>query len=302
MAQALRLIHITDPHLTSPRDWKPGLSGAKRGLSWLSWQTKRRSRHRRDRLDALTRSLGRYKPDCWAITGDLCQIGLDAEIREAADWLNTIATPDKLLVVPGNHDVFASDSLPSILRHWSPFLHIEEVGWPVVRRLGDIALIGINSAVVTPILMAGGSLGDDMRQRLAEALSRHQDCCRVVLIHHPPDPGACKARKALADAPQLTELLKRHGAALIRHGHLHRNRAARIDNGDRPIRIRCTASASAAGQQGAASARLFDIQRHENDGDHAPDNNRFRVREELLMLDAGNRLHAVESKTWLCRG
>jgi len=294
--RCVRLIHLTDPHLTTLSNRRPGLREGKRWLSWLSWQTDRSRRHRRARLDALTGALAAERPDVWAVTGDLCQIGLPGEAAEARAWLDGLAPPHRVLLVPGNHDIFAPDSAGAIDRHWAPYLHVDAsaTGWPVVRRFGDVVLIGLNSAVVTPPLRAGGRLGHAMLERLEHALARHSGACRVVLIHHPVLPGACRPRKALDDVAELAPILERQGPAVVLHGHLHRNREWRLDatNGGK-TRVYCTASASAAGRQGAASARLFDVARC-GDG--------FRIEMHLMLLDAGDRLHAVTRERWECPG
>jgi 3',5'-cyclic AMP phosphodiesterase CpdA len=44
----------------------------------------------------------------------------------------------------------------------------------------------------------------------------------LLLIHHPPIPGVNRFRR-LHDAPELREVLRKHGAELVLHGHLHEN-------------------------------------------------------------------------------
>lgn len=292
----MRLIHLTDPHLTSLDQWRPGLRAGKRWLSWLSWQGRRRERHRRHRLSALTRHLDSMRPDAWAITGDLCQVGLEQEAAEAARWLAELVPPAQTLLVPGNHDIFAGDSRSAISRHWAEYLHVDATSatWPVIRRFGEVALIGVNSAVVTPILRASGRLGRAMRDRLGEALDAHRGCCRVVLIHHPPAPGICKRRKALVDDREVSALLAEHGAAMVLHGHLHHNREYGIETrGGNPVPVFCTASASAAGKQGAAAARVFDIESSAGG---------YRIRMRLQALDGGNAMHTIETREWNSAG
>lgn len=292
----MRLIHLTDPHLTSLDAWRPGLRAGKRWLSWLSWKSRRRERHRRHRLTALVRHLDTLAPDAWAVTGDLCQIGLDQEAIEAARWLAELAPPERTLLVPGNHDIFARDSRSAISGHWAEYLHVDpdSASWPVVRRFGDVALIGVNSAVVTPIFSASGRLGRAMRDRLGEALDAHRGFCRVVLIHHPPAPGVCKRRKALADDRELSDLLAQHGAAMVLHGHLHHNREYGIETrGGNPVAVFCTASASAAGRQGAAAARVFDIESHAGG---------YRIGMRLEALDASESAHTIQKREWNSAG
>jgi len=292
----VRLIHLTDPHLTSLDAWRPGLRAGKRWLSWLSWQRRRRERHRRHRLTALTQHLKAAGPDGWAITGDLCQIGLAQEAREAASWLAELAPPHEVLLVPGNHDNFAPDSEARIVDLWAEYLHVSPGApeWPVVRVHGKVAMIGLNSAVVTPVLQASGRLGHAMRERLGGILSEHRGYCRVVLIHHPPAPGVCKRRKALADDRELSELLAEHGAAMVLHGHLHHNREYGIETRDgNSVPVFCTASASAAGRQGAAAARVFDIE---------SDASGYRINMRLEALDGCDRAHTIEKRQWQSAG
>jgi len=292
----MRLIHLTDPHLTSLDTWRPGPGSGKRWLSWLAWQTRRRHRHHPARLSALTAHLEAARPDAWAITGDLCQIGLEQEAREAAVWLERLAPSERILLVPGNHDIFAPDSAESISRHWAHWLHVDPAApeWPVVRAFGEATLIGLNSAVVTPVLKAGGRLGEAMRARLGQVLEAARGSCRIVLIHHPPLPGSCKPRKALADDRELTAVLEKAGAAMVLHGHLHGNREYRLDCADgATTAVFCTASASASGKQGAAAARTFDIEAVAAG---------YRIEMRLDALDASNRLHTIERKTWTSAG
>lgn len=300
----LKLIHLTDPHLTPLTDWKPGLRPSKRWLSALSWHRKRRHRHRPEQLAALVDQLRGLQPDCWAITGDLCQIGSAGEIDAATEWLQALAPPDDVLLVPGNHDVFAQDSIERVRSSWRAFLHLNDETGPgvVIRQRGEVTLIGLDSAVVTPALRATGRLGPDTLESLDRALQDARGAFRVVLIHHPPVPGLCVRRKALVDDRQLQEILVRQGAGLVLHGHLHRNGWHEQPLGREEVHptvmpIVCTASASAAGALGQAAARSFEI--HQNGGG-------FDVTMRLYGLDAGDRhesrLELLEERAWNSAG
>ena len=45
-------------------------------------------------------------PDHLAVTGDLVNLALDAEIEMARYWLETLGSPHDVSVVPGNHDAY----------------------------------------------------------------------------------------------------------------------------------------------------------------------------------------------------
>jgi 3',5'-cyclic AMP phosphodiesterase CpdA len=192
------------------------------------------------------------------LTGDLAQIGLQQEIDQAALWLEALAPPGRVMLVPGNHDAYAPDSKALFRRAWADYLFHGlspgEQDFPVLRRLPGIFLVGLSSASVTPVFMAGGRLGAAQLKKLdamlAQAASERQLVC--LLIHHPPLPGMTSSRKALADAQELQAVLEQRPPLLVFHGHLHHNRELAW----RDSRIFCTAAASSVCD---ASYRVLDI-------------------------------------------
>jgi hypothetical protein len=121
-----------------------------------------------------------------------------------------------------------------------------------VRVIGDVVLIGVDSAVPTPPMVAWGRVGDRQLARLADILRRlrGQGLFRLVLIHHPPLTGQADASRGLRDAADLEAVLKRGGAELAIHGHNHRNMLAWLscasDAGDSPRRIAVVGAPSAS--------------------------------------------------------
>ena len=86
-------------------------------------------------------------------------------------------------------------------------------------------MIGVNSAVPTPPLIASGRVGAGQLERLAKILTELGTAgnIRVVMIHHPPLPAAKASTRGLSDAAALEAVLVRHGAELLIHGHNHRD-------------------------------------------------------------------------------
>jgi len=265
----IRLIHITDPHLTSLDGLPLSALAGKRWSGYLSWRRRRRFVHRRDVLDALTVAVQAENPFQILVTGDLVHVGLPSEIEAAGRWLRELGPPARVMLVPGNHDIYAEDSWPAASAAWNPYLGIRtaagaavDIGFPVVRSFGDagaaVSLIGISSARPSPLFMAYGRLGADQRARLEAQLDR-DDAFRCVLIHHPPLPGMVSWRKGLQDAHALSAVLARHGAELVLHGHVHRNSACIGPGG---ARIFGTASASSVGTLAGAAYRSFEVTRN----------------------------------------
>jgi len=263
--QFMRLIHLTDPHLSSLDSqsfW--GLRG-KRRSGYLSWRRNRRREHLPEILDQLTREIANYEPDQILLTGDLVHIGLESEIIEAAKWLQRLGPPEKVMLVPGNHDNYARDSLSGMYRHWGDYLPPRSPdngdytsGYPLVRESEGVSLVGVTTACVTRVFSAAGELGRAQRQRLARIMENKagRDEFTCLLIHHPPFPGMTGSRKALRDSEQLLKLSGQNPPALILYGHIHLNRET-VHNG---VHSFCTASASSAND---ASFRIIDLQKED---------------------------------------
>jgi 3',5'-cyclic AMP phosphodiesterase CpdA len=99
----------------------------------------------------------------------------------------------------------------------------EDGDFPFLRRRGGVAIIGVNSAVPTPVFQAWGDIGTAQMQKLAHLLEEtgREGLFRVVLIHHPPTMGHGGERKALRDRAAFCAVLAQSGAELVLSGHHH---------------------------------------------------------------------------------
>jgi 3',5'-cyclic AMP phosphodiesterase CpdA len=268
---AFTLAHLSDPHLPplpSPRLRE--LAG-KRALGYLNWIRNRRKFHRRDVLDALVSDLQAQTPDHIAITGDLVNLALEAEFTPALRWLESVGAPDRVTIVPGNHDAYVRATRHRFAGTFGDYLRGDDtpaggVTFPFLRRRGPLALIGVSSAVPTPPLMATGWLGRahlDALERILAQLSAEQ-LFRVLLIHHPLRSES--RAKRLTDSAQLLALLEQYGVELILHGHDHIHSMMAIDGpkGTIPAIGVPSASVVAHGRYPGAAYNLFSIWR---DGD-----------------------------------
>jgi len=282
----VHLVHLTDPHLTRPPAW-PSLAGrshyGKRYLGYLSWARKRRHHLRPEWLAELCAAAAAERPDQWLVSGDLAQIGTAEEIREAGCWLRGLAPAESLVFVPGNHDVYAAESWSCIQQEWRPYLPAGD-DYPLVRKLSDVAVFALSSAVPTLPLSAAGELGEQQLGRLEAALARHRDAFRVLMLHHPPLPHMISRRKRLRDADALGALLEREPVHLILHGHRHENRRCE----QLGARIYCTAPASAE----SGSFRTFRVE---------PDNGGWTI-DASLSRRHGDRFETAESERWRVSG
>jgi 3',5'-cyclic AMP phosphodiesterase CpdA len=242
---ALTFAHVSDLHLPfEPRlTWKQRFS--KRQLSAWSWR-RRRAVQRPEILQALREDLRARQPDHVVITGDITNFSLPAEFTQAAHWLGEFAPPGILSAVPGNHDALVAMAYAQGLGQLAAFM-TDEDGWPYVRHCGDVAFIGLKSALPTAPLLASGRLGTRQLARLEEILRQQGDAGRrrVVLLHHPLVDGAVSRRKALADRSGLRAVLRRAGAELVLHGHARGARLESVAGPAGPIPVLCVPSSSA---------------------------------------------------------
>ena len=293
----MRLVHLTDPHLSTLDDEKLLKLRGKRWSGYLSWLKNRRNHYLPAVLERLVEAVRAEKADQILLTGDLVHIGLRSEIAQAAEWLTTLGPAGKVMLVPGNHDIYARGSAGAVFQAWPDYLfqavndsNPEDAAdqYPVVRKLGKLSLIGLSTACVTPVFMASGRLGDQQLHRLAELLRQAaaEGQMVVLLIHHPPLPGMTNWRKGLDDAAALEDVLKQHPPLLIFYGHLHYNREQQWGDS----RIYCTAAASSVSD---ASYRVNDI----DDRDDCRD---FRMSLKSVAIESGGdpTFVTIDEQTW----
>jgi 3',5'-cyclic AMP phosphodiesterase CpdA len=237
MAETVTIAHLTDMHLGPIAGFTPRYWNLKRALGYLNWVRKRRYDHLRPVLDRLVADLLAQAPQHIAVGGDLCNIGLPKEHAAGLAWLESLGSPQRVSVVPGNHDIYCALGRDPGVDRWASYMGSDPQGsvfldgaspFPFVRLVGGVALVGVNSALPTPPGMAWGRVGSDQLARLAGVLDRlaDADLFRLVMIHHPPLPGQASSARGLKDAAALETILQRHGAELVLHGHNHRNMLA----------------------------------------------------------------------------
>lgn len=275
------LAHLSDIHLSPMPRIKRRHLLSKRILGYANWQRGRKHMHRRDVLDALTNDLIARNPDHIAVTGDLVNLGLPEEYLRAADWLQHLGSPDLVTAIPGNHDAYVRMDPDTSIGHWRPYMESNDAGealqatpeggFPFVRRIGDIGIIALSTAVPTMPFIAAGRLGKTQLSYLAKALDRlgREGLFRVVLIHHPPLPGQAGWRRGLRDARKLREVLKAHGAELVLHGHNHKQSVQELETVSGPAIVVGVPSASeiADGPMRGARYNEYNIE-HAGNGWH----------------------------------
>jgi 3',5'-cyclic AMP phosphodiesterase CpdA len=294
---AFTLAHLSDPHLPPlPRPRLIELAG-KRALGYLNWTRNRHRYHRRDVLDVLMSDLQAQAPDQIAITGDLVNLALEAEFAPARAWLESVGPPERVTLVPGNHDAYVRPTRHCLTEAWGSYLAGDDPGdrgggiFPALRRRGPLALISVSSAVPTPPLMATGWLGRtqmEALERLLVGLSS-EPVFRILLVHHPLRSNA--RAKRLTDSSELIALLKQYGVELVLHGHDHVHSTIWIDGpkGRIPVVGVPSASALAHGHYPDAAYNLFSI---------AGDGDGWRCQQMVRGINRARQVREIR-RVWL---
>jgi len=244
-----RLAHLSDLHLPmadAPLSLRDLFS--KRLFSRISWLTKRRHIHRPEVLDLLIADLLAQGPDHVAVTGDVTNLSLPDEFDRSFAWLDRLGASENVTLIPGNHDRLVALKQGEGPARWSRWMQGDDKSseFPFVRVRGSVALVGVNTAVPTPLFQASGRAGADqiaaLISRLAELGAR--GLYRIVLIHHPIGEGLASERKALKDRADLRAAIAEAGAELVLHGHNHTAEFYAVDGPGGPVPVIGVPSAS----------------------------------------------------------
>ncbi|MEX3011956.1 metallophosphoesterase [Hoeflea sp. TYP-13] len=266
-----RLAHISDIHLGPlPRLTARELA-SKRITGYVNWHRNRRKRLFGNILESLLEDINSANPDHLAITGDLVNLAARAEIEMAAGWLAETGDPEKVSVVPGNHDAYVPGAFKTLCNAWRPFMlgddhSVSASGdnlFPYLRKRGDVALIGVSTASATLPFMASGIFDRRQAHALSDILGQtgNEGLFRIIMIHHPPVRGATRLHKRMLGIRRFSGVLKSHGAELILHGHTHLDTLHHLPGKHRTVPVVGVPSASEAhgGRRPPSGYNIFTI-------------------------------------------
>lgn len=223
----LLLAHLTDAHIGPlPRVRRRELM-SKRITGYINFKVGRDRIHDMDVLARLVDDMLAHRPDHIAMTGDILNIGLQAEFPLARAWLESLGPPEKVSFSPGNHDAYVRSTLAHLVQTFAPYCRDDGCDetvrshFPYVRVRAGVALIGLSTGVPTAPFIASGRLGPAQIDELARVLAatKAKGLARVVMMHHPP---AKAAARGLTDVRAFETVIREHGADLVLHGHNHR--------------------------------------------------------------------------------
>ena len=235
-------------------------------------------------VDHLVEEVNTLGIDLVAISGDLTQRAKPNQFKAASDMIDAIAPP--VLVVPGNHDVYAWwRPVKRMLNPLGRFeRYITDEPYPTFEQEG-VAVLGVNSAHGRTI--KGGRIGSGERQQIARFFKeKNQEVYKVLVLHHHltkiqalgPHDVARKAQHTLQRASEV-------GVDLILCGHLHISHVEPLKVVPEAHRIVIASAGTATSSRGRRSNRWTNFY---NVVDVYPD--RFVIEERQYDVDG----HAFE--------
>ncbi len=230
----MRVAHITDLHVEVPPQLGQLLS--KRALGAVNLYLMGRSAHFTKRtVEALVDAVVRAEPDVVVCTGDLTATATPQEFELAAAFLAPITERFPFLVLPGNHDVYTSESLGRFREHFGGWSN--DGVYPYTRHFQGVDFVALD--VSRPDFLSRGLTPREQLQAL-DGLLQGGDAPAVVLLHYPlrdrrGEPYGPFTRN-LENAMELEGILARHPRVVaVLHGHEHHGYRTTIPRDGAPI-------------------------------------------------------------------
>lgn len=280
----VRIAHFSDTHVLALDGVGPRQFLNKRLTGAVNLALNRSKHYQVEVFERLLNAVVDAAPDHSVCTGDLVNLALEPEFTRVQGLLADRFAADALTVVPGNHDYYVKDAVVDgrFERFFEPWLSSDigepyDGAYPVSRLLPGVAIVGLNSAIITPVFMAGGVVAQDQLNRMAGLFADPvvEDRFRMLLLHHPllPEPARrFDAMRRLGNAAQVIDAIHgcgERGPQLVVHGHNHVYKEMKVPGTEVPIIQVASASRSGVGKYAAEfniyvirDGQLLDIERH----------------------------------------
>ncbi len=225
------ICHFSDLHVV-PNQRVPWFSLLnKRILGYGNLKLNRGKTHKEAFLLRLMEKVASEKADMTVITGDFTSLSLDFEFARIGRMLKDCGlVPERTMVIPGNHDryTYLADKQRAFERgmaDWLPEGFFSRPEYPIVKRLGHVCLMGLDTAVWRGPVRAAGAIDDLSIARMKETLTSEEmkSLAHLIAVHHPPFHRGNHLlkdyRTGFVGKEKLIEAIPKE--AVVIHGHTH---------------------------------------------------------------------------------
>lgn len=175
-------------------------------------------------VDGLLRALAEAAPDVIVLSGDLTQRARKGQFRKARAFLRDLPQVPRL-VVPGNHDVSATNLIDRLTRPLKRYRRYIAQDLTPYLELDGLAIAGINT--VRRLARKDGRINRRQVATACEQLARASaNAIRIVVTHHPIDlPLHDRKNAPIARAPMALRAFSAAHVDLFLSGHIHTGHA-----------------------------------------------------------------------------
>jgi Icc-related predicted phosphoesterase len=216
----------------------------------------------RDQLDKV-----RDEADLLIVAGDLTNYGRPAEMEPLLNTFVRLRIP--IVAVLGNHD-YESEQTPELLRMMTAAgikvlegsaYERDGVGFAGTKGFVGGFGRGILTAFGEPEIKAFVRASIDEALKLERAMSQLRTSKRIVVLHYAPiattTEGEAPEISPFLGTSRLAEVIDRHGADLVVHGHAHNGKLNGHTAGGIPVHN--VAITLLQSQQPPAAYRIFNV-------------------------------------------
>lgn len=261
----MRIAHFSDTHVLSLKGVGLGKFVSKRWTGGVNLALNRSKHYRVEIFERLLQAVKDQDCDHAICTGDLVNLALQPEFERVKGLLGDVFAPDELTLVPGNHDYYCKDAVVDGLfeQYFGQYQpnDLGGDGYPVVRQLDGLCIVGLSTAIPTPVFMATGQISTAQLDGMDRAFAQAGDRFRLLMLHHPlfPEPKRrLDHMRRLRDAPAAVQRFAAEGGPdLVVHGHNHEFKRMRLPNGKPVIQV---GSASRSGTKHRAEFNVYRIE------------------------------------------
>jgi Icc protein len=227
-AQATRIAHLSDVHMLDARPNRDR-QGYGMGHRFLSFGRPLDAVGRQRKLVHALSAARRVGATHLVVSGDLTEIGAPGEFETLAETLHDSGmAPDRITLVPGNHDLYTSptawsDALNGPL---SAFRRMSAQEPGRVVECAGVRILPLDVARFQPVTRSAGWIDDDSLDVVQHRASDPGLADRPLLVvqHHPPFVRTTQPLHwldGLVGAVRMMGILEAFRHLFVLHGHLH---------------------------------------------------------------------------------
>lgn len=236
----LRVAHISDLHLLDLAGAVPFRLFNKRATGYANIRFKRGAIHKREPVFLAAERFRELGVNHVVVSGDVSNLALEKEFELVRSFLDTLPlSVSDVTIVPGNHDTYTRGAHQSrrFETFFAPYLESDVnfggAPFPVLKLRGNVAIVGLSTAVPRLPLVAAGEIGAFQLGLFERAIARPELAGKTLLVvqHHPPHNPKSPLKtylEGLRDADREIAVLGSTKSAVIVHGHLHRRVRRRL--------------------------------------------------------------------------